>query len=515
MNRFATGLGLYVVASTILLGCVHANLQKTCPADKPAACCGGTNGPALNRDLAGAAASATLTGLVVLMKFKEHEGMQLPSRDFVSDALNMQISDFYGHATDWKVQPMAFIVTEYFTPAKGINAYDWWTSDTWENLNMLLREVSTGIANGSIKVKSNTGALEPVNLAACSRYADGKVMSFGTTYFVDNAGSNGVRAAAVAFSGMDDVWPQALEVSNTIARKFGCLLGSYTYGFVVGTYGRYDDPEKIDVGAQIHEIGHAFLEWPDIAEHCYGYGDDWEIIKRISVINKTGRSAVIRDCSGVPNGSIISVSVGDWDVWGVRNKENTNEFIVFENVCAKGYTLQFCKEHPGLNLLFYRVNTNDQTQVNVDDIATAKWEDGRPVGFSISNISKPGDVMSFKIRNSTPGTPRNCGTASGIQGYAVELYDQPGCKGKVGAFGASKYYAYWMPRMGIEPATASSIRILPGYKVALFEGRRLQGCTCVLSNSTDRLVSVDLKAHGFDKKTASLLVEAITPAPRY
>jgi len=497
MFKLAIGLGLCLVALVAPLGCVRTNTQQTGSTAKPAASSGDTN----------ATIPETLTGLVVLMKFKEQQGMKLPSRDFVSDALNMQISDFYGHSTRWKVQPMAFIVTEYYTLEKGINAYDWWTSDNWENLNILLREVSAGIARGTIMVKSKTGVMEPVNLAACSRSADGNVLSFGTTYFADKAGSGGVVGAACC--SVD--WPEAQEVSNTIARKFGCKLASCSYGFMVGTYGRFEDPEKIDVGAQIHEIGHAFLNWPDIETNCYNINNDWEIIKRISVINKSGPSATIRDCSGMPNGSTISVAVGDWDVWGFRNKDNPHEFIVFENVCAKGYTYRFCQEHPGLNLLFYRVNTKEQTQVNVADIATAKWGDGHPVGFTISDVSKPGDVMSFKIKSSTPGTPRNCGTASGIKGYAVELYEQPGCQGRVGAFGASKYYASWMPRMGVEPQMASSVRLLPGYRVALFEGSRLQGRTCVLSNTSDRAVSIDLSTHQFDKKTSSLLVEAIAP----
>ena len=505
MTKSATRLGVCLVVSAVNLGCIQATAAQTGSTVQSAA-----NASALSRPLAEVAAPATLTGLVVLMKFKEQNGMKLPSHKFVSDAINMQIGDFYGHATEWKAPPMKFIVTEYFTPAKGINAYDWWTSDTWENLNMLLREVSTGIADGSIKVKSKTGALEPVDLTACSMSDDKNILSFSTAYFADDAGSGGVEGSAVA-SEMDEIWPQALEVSNTIARKFGCLLGSFSYGFVVGTYGQCDDPEKLSVGALIHEIGHAFLGWPDIETNGYNINNDWEIIKRISVINKTGRSATIRDCSGVPNGSTISVAVGDWDVWGYRNKDNTNEFIVFENVCAKGYTSQFCKEHPGLNLLFYRVNTNDQTQANVDDIATAKWEDGRPVGFSVAKISPPGDVMTLTISNGVAGTPRHCGTASGIQGYPVELYEEPGGKGRLGAFGASTYYASWMPRMGIEPATASSIRILPGFKVTLCEGRRLDGGTCVLSNTSSRAVSIDLSTHQFDKKTSSLLVEAISP----
>jgi hypothetical protein len=56
---------------------------------------------------------------------------------------------------------------------------------------------------------------------------------------------------------------------------------------------------------------------------------------------------------------------------------------------------------------------------------------------------------------------------------------------------------------------ANSYRFLPGYKVTLCEGRRLEGNTCVLTNPRDRVVSIDLEAHQFDKKTSSLLVEKI------
>jgi len=448
----------------------------------------------------------SMTGLVVLLKFKEQEGMRLPSSQFVSDALNMQISDYYGHATGWRVKPMAFIVTEYFTPSKGFLAYDWWSKKgSWENHFSLLREVAEGIANGSVKVRAKNSALEPVNLRACSRSADGKLMSVGTTYFVDYAGSGGVAGRA---NGNDAFWPQTREVSEAIAKRFGCRLGSYSSGFIVGKYGSFDDPASIDVGAQIHEIGHEFLHWPDISSDCYGYSD-WEIVKRISTVNKTGPSCIIRELNDVPDGSTISVSIGDWDVWGFKNVRNPTEFIVFENAGAKGYTSSFGQKHPDKNLLVFRLDARKRTQTNVTNLVGATWADGTSVGFSIDTVSPPGDVISFKLRNSAPGTARDCGTAGDVQGYPVELYEGTGLQGQVGAFGASKYFASWMPRMGIEPNRASSIRILPGYKVTLCEGRRLEGRTCVLSNPSDRIVSIDLAAHQFDKKTSSLLVERI------
>lgn len=484
MFRLAITVGLCVAAFLAPFECAGATAQQ-----------------------ANATSSEKLTGLIVLMKFKEQQSMNLPSSDFMRDAINMQISDFYGHVTRWKVVPMEFIVTEYFVPSKGINAYDWWTDSNWDNHFNLLREVAAAIVDGSIKVRSETGALRPVDLTACSLTPDGKVRSVGTTYFVDHQGSGGVPGRANGNSGF---YPQTKEVEDAIAKKFGCRLAGYSSGFVVGTYGKYDDPGTLDVGAQIHEIGHEFLEWPDIDRNCYNYGNDCEIIKRISRVNRSG-SAKIRDCSTVPSGSTISVSVGDWDVWGFRNSKNPDEFIVFENVAPKGYTAQFCRKNPGLSLLTYRVNTAKQSQVNVPDLAAAKWEDGSPVGFSISNLSEPGDVISFKINSSTSGMPQDYGTASGIKGYPVELYDQPGCRGRVGAFGDSKYYASWMPKMGIQPKTASSISILPGYRVTLCDGSRLQGNKCVLLNTTDRPISIDLKTRNFDKKTASLLVEAIAP----
>ena len=218
---------------------------------------------------------------------------------------------------------------------------------------------------------------------------------------------------------------------------------------------------------------------------------------------------MIRELNEVPDGSTVSVSVGDWDVWGFKNVKNTNEFIVFENAGAKGYTSSFGKEHPDKNLLIFRLDTRKRTQVNMTNLATATWADGTPVAFDIESISAPGDVMSFKLKNSVPGTARDCGTAGGVHGYPVELYEQPGLQGRVGAFGASKYFASWIPRMGIEPGMASSVRILPGYKVTLCEGRRLEGRTCVLSNPGDRVISFDLAAHQFDKKTSSLLVEEL------
>jgi len=113
--------------------------------------------------------NSPMTGLVVLLKFKEQEGMRLPSSQFISDALNLQIGDYYGHATGWRVQPMVFIVTEYFTPVKSFHSYDWWSKGkSWENHFALLREVAEGIANGSIKVRAKDGTLEPVNLRACT-----------------------------------------------------------------------------------------------------------------------------------------------------------------------------------------------------------------------------------------------------------------------------------------------------------------------------------------------------------
>ena len=490
----------------MLSGCVSATTEQTGSAAKSAACSGETNAPTQSRYLVGTTISATLTGLVVLMKFKEQEGMKLPSSKFVSDALNMQIGDYYGHVTGWRVQPMVFIVTEYFTPSKGFNSYDWWISDNWENHFNLLREVGAGIARGTIMVRAKDGTVAPVNLAAFSRSANGRVLSVGTTYFVDDAGSGGVVGRA---NGNADFWPQTPEEEAVISNKFGCRLASYSSGFIPGTYGRFEDPGSVDVGAQIHEIGHEFLEWPDIAENCYGYSD-WEIVKRISTVNKSGPSCIIRELNGAPDGSTVSVAVGDWDVWGFRNIKNPTEYIVFENVSAKGYSLTFCNEHPDKHLLVFGLNTKEQTQVNVENLAGATWEDGSPVGFTISDVSGPGDVMSFKIKNSTPGAPRNCGTASGIQGYPVELYEQSDGKGRVGAFSAYKYLASWMPRMGIEPATALSIRILPGYKVTLCEGRRLDGRACVLSNTRSRAVSIDLSTHQFDRKTSSLLVEAIS-----
>jgi hypothetical protein len=304
-------------------------------------------------------------------------------------------------------------------------------------------------------------------------------------------------------------WPQTREVSEAIATKFGCRLGSYSSGFIVGTYGSYDDPGSVDIGAQIHEIGHEFLHWPDISRDCYGYSD-WEIVKRISTVNKTGPSCTIRELNGVPNGSTVSVSVGDWDVWGFKNVKNPAEFIVFENAGAKGYTSSFGKAHPDKNLLIFKLDTREQTQINVPNLADATWADGTSVGFNIETVSPPGDVMSFKLRNSTSGAARDCGTAGGVHGYPVELYERAGLQGRVGAFGASRYFASWMPRMGIEPNMASSIRILPGYKVTLCEGRRLEGRACLLSNPGDRVISLDLEAHGFDKKTSSLLVEKIS-----
>lgn len=450
--------------------------------------------------------SAPMTGLVVLLKFKDQEGRRLPPSQFVSAALNLQISDYYGHATGWRVKPMVFIVTEYFTPSKSIHAYDWWSKQgSWENHFALLREVAEGIANGSIKVRAQDGTLEPVNLRACTLTPDGKVASVGTTYFVDSAGSGGVPGRA---NGNPAFWPQAPEVSAAIATKFGCRLGSYSSGFVVGTYGSYDDPGSVDVGAQIHEIGHEFLHWPDISGDCYGYSD-WEIVKRISTVNKTGPSGVIRELNEVPDGSTVSVSIGDWDVWGFKNVGNPHEFIVFENAAAKGYTSSFGKKHPDKNLLVFRLDTRQQTQVNVTDLATATWADSTPVGFNIESVSAPGDVMSFKLRNSVLGTARDCGTAGDVHGYPVELYERAGLHGRVGAFGTSKYFASWLPTMGIEPGVASSVRILPGYKVTLCEGRRLEGRTCVLSNPGDRVIAFDLAAHQFDKKTSSLLVEKL------
>ena len=75
-----------------------------------------------------------------------------------------------------------------------------------------------------------------------------------------------------------------------------------------------------------------------------------------------------------------------------------------------------------------------------------------------------------------------------------------------------KYCASWMPRMGIEPGTASAVRILPGYKVTLFEGRKLQGPSCVLKNTGDVPATIDLATHQFSKKVSSLLVESLVPA---
>jgi hypothetical protein len=120
--------------------------------------------------------------------------------------------------------------------------------------------------------------------------------------------------------------------------------------------------------------------------------------------------------------------------------------------------------------------------------------------------------MSFRIRSSTPGLPRDCGTAGGGAGYPVELYERPDLTGRVGAFGKSKYYASWMPRMGIEPGQASAVKILPGYKVTLFEGSRLQGRSCTLSNPGAAPATFDLTTRQFAGKTSSLVVELITLA---
>jgi hypothetical protein len=450
-----------------------------------------------------------LAGLVVLLRFQEQEKLQLPPADFVSQAINQQISDFYGHVTNWKVRPMTFIVTEYFTPAKGFTAYDWWSNGNWENHFTLLREVSAALARGTLRAKGQSGKPEPVDLSVLSRTADGRVLSAGTTYFVDAAGSGGVFGRA---NGNDAFWPQEKDVEATLARKFGCRLASYSSGFVIGTYGRTDRPEEVDVGAQIHEIGHAFLGWPDIDPKCHNYGNDWEIVKRLSTRNKSGPSAVIRDCSRLPNGSTIQISVGDWDVWGFQNPGSAGEYIVFENICAKGYTYAFAKDHPRHNLLCYRIDTRKQVQVNVPDLAQATWADGRPVGFTIKDVSLPDDVMSLTLVSDVPGEPRKEGTAGGMKGYPVELFEQPGLQGPVGAFGAGTYYASWMPRMGTKPRAASSLRLQPGFRVTLCDGPRLQGATCMISNPGSQPLAVDLAAKGFDRRTASLLVKPLPAA---
>jgi hypothetical protein len=454
----------------------------------------------------GPAAPDELVGLVVLLRFRDQDSLKIPPREFIQQALDLQIGDFYGHVTDWKVKPMRFLVTEYFTPSKPFVGYDWWSKGNWENHFDLLREVSAGLVAGTIRAPAVKGGVGPVDLGLCSKDGRGKILSAGTTYFVDAKGSAGVIGRA---NGNEHFWPQTKEVEDALRTRFSCRLGSYSSGFVVGTYGRFDDPEKVDVGAQVHEIGHAFLGWPDIDPKCHGYGNDWEIVKRISTHNKSGPSAKIRELNEVPGGSTVSVAAGDWDVWGFRNARNPGEYIVFENVAAKGYTWRFCRDHPGKNLLLFRLDTRKQSQVNVEDLAKASWGDGSPVDFSISDVSPPGDVMSFRIRSSAPGSPRDCGTAGGGAGYPVELYERPDLIGRVGAFGKSKYYASWMPRMGIEPGLASAVKILPGYKVTLFEGSRLQGRSCALSNPGPAPATFDLTTRQFAGKTSSLVVEPI------
>jgi hypothetical protein len=495
MNRVILSCGQLALGLLILAGAVLGQ-------DGPLSQSGSSN-------MTKESAPDVLVGLVVLIKFREQDALKMPSVDFIKNALDSQIGDFYGHVTDWKVKPMSFIVTEYFAPAKQFTAYDWWSKGNWENHFSLLREISSGMADGTVKAKAAKGEIGPVDLRPCAKDESGKVLSIGTTYFVDKEGRAGVFGRA---NGNDSFWPQTKEVEDAIRKKFACRLGSYSSGFIVGIYGSYNDPESVDVGAQVHEIGHAFLRWPDIDSKCHGYGNDWEIVKRISTWNKSGPSAKIRELNDAPDGSTVSVAVGDWDVWGFKNAKNPSEYIVFENVSAKGYTYRFCKDHPGKNLLIFRLDVKKQLQLNVEDLAAAKWEDGSPVGFTIADLSAPGDVISFKLKSSTAGTPRNCGTASGVPGYPVELYENSNLTGKVGAFGKSKYYASWMPRMGIEPGIASAVRILPGYQVTLFEGRKLQGPSCVLKNTGDAPATIDLATHQFSKKVSSLLVESLVPA---
>jgi hypothetical protein len=65
----------------------------------------------------------------------------------------------------------------------------------------------------------------------------------------------------------------------------------------------------------------------------------------------------------------------------------------------------------------------------------------------------------------------------------------------------------------MKPRAASSIRLQPGFRVTLYDGPRLHGATCVLLNTGSLPLAVDLATKGFDRKTASLLVEALPAAP--
>jgi len=134
--------------------------------------------------------------------------------------------------------------------------------------------------------------------------------------------------------------------------------------------------------------------------------------------------------------------------------------------------------------------------------------DGTSVGFNIETVSPPGDVMSFKLRNSTSGAarivappvvftaiPSNC-----MSGPAFRDASVPSAHPGIRILDA---------RMGIRAQHGFVHQDPAGYK-SRSARTPPRGTHVPVVQSRRRVICLDLEAHGFDKKTSSLSVEKIS-----
>jgi hypothetical protein len=477
--------------------------------------------------------SDTLYAMVILIKFPEQKS-PLPSADYAKKSLDMYVNQWYGHSTKWRVKPIRFIVTEYYALTQPYATYqEGYNNLGWEPHFDLLEEVITALADKKIMVKGSNGTLTPADLSKLSTDASKKVLSIGTCYYP-------LDAEGRAY-GNSSFWPQSDAVSQRIKSTWNVSVGSYSYGFFdLVPNNVFTDPAAMQCGAMIHEIGHAFLDWPDVEETTPPFGNDWELVKRLSRVNRATPHEIIKSINTVPSGSTVSVAAGHWSVWGYRNPADTNEYIAIENIATKGYTKNINVKGSGLAFYNIHIKNQDQYIIEADPVnasitskdyfyegnqaefstskfSKAKWRNGTSLPFTITNISASGDVMTFKITGSASGTAINAGTAEpDALGYPVELFDASSGTGTSGAFGRTRYCSWNMSAMGITSGVASSVKIFPGAQVLLYDKDECTGTSITLFNKGTAAKLFTLDDYGFDNKVKSLdvskaNVEAFTP----